>query len=131
MPVPARADGILYWFVVTTIPAGGAPLVVRRAWVDVPLPVRCPPPVEGPQPYLGHDVTRREIVRLIEDGIAVEPLDAIKALRLFGRDDAAQWWEHFFSTRPSAWGLVFRRPEGRLLPLRLAAMLHPELDGFD
>jgi len=125
------ASEILYWFRVTTTPAGGAPEKVRAQWVGTVLPVRRPPPIEGPDLHVGHDVMNRRVVNLIPDGVQVERDDALKALRFFGRHAVAAWWNDLFTTRPLAHSLVFRRDEGELLPVRMALMLHPELQGFD
>ena len=127
--VPQPGD-IVYWFRPKTTPTGGAPLAVRECWVGVPLPVRRPRPVEGPERFVGRDVLDRRIVRPIEDGVAVDPQDAIKALEHFGHDDAAGWWRELLRRRPATESFVFRRDEGELLPPRLALMLHPELEGF-
>ena len=130
-PISAgRAAPVLFWFRVTAVPSGGAPPEIRCQWVGVPLPVRRPRPVEGPQPHLGRDVVDRRIRRAISDGVVVEPPDALAALRLFDRSDAAAWWQAHLALRPLANGLVFRRHEGEFLPTRLAHMLHPELDDF-
>ena len=127
MPLPGE---IVYWFRPKTTPTGGAPLEIRTCWVGVPLPVRRPRPVEGPERFVGRDVIDRRIVRPIDDGIAVDPRDAIKALEHFGHDEAARWWRDLLRRRPATESLVFRRKEGELLPPRLALMLHPELEGF-
>ena len=125
-----RAAPVLFWFRVTAVPSGGAPPEIRCQWVGVPLPVRRPRPVEGPQAHLGRDVVDRRIRRAISDGVVVEPPDALAALRLFDRSEAAAWWQAQLASRPLANGLVFRRHEGEFLPTRLAHMLHPELDDF-
>ena len=40
LPVrPTVERGIAYWFRLTTVPVGGAPLDIRRRWIGVPLPV--------------------------------------------------------------------------------------------
>ncbi len=126
----ARAP-ILFWFRLATVPIGGAPREIRLRWVGIPLPVRRPRPIEGPQFHVGRDVVDRSIVRPIADGIVVEPRDAVAALRFFGRDEAAIWWEQHLTRRPMRTGLVFRRHEGEFLPPRLALMLHPELADFE
>src|SRR6478752_1667261 len=90
---PTVERGIVYWFRLTTTPVGGAPLDIRRRWIGVPLPVRRPRPVEGPESYLGLDVTDRRVERPITDGVAVDPVDAVAALRFFGELEAACWWE--------------------------------------
>src|ERR1700682_1641303 len=126
-----RRSPVLFWFRVTTVPAGGAPVEVRRQWVGVPPPVRRPRPVEGPQAHVGRDVADRRVVRMIGDGVVVEPEDGFAALRYFGRPEAAAWWEQHLASRPMTSGLVFRRHEGEFLPSRLAHMLHPELTDFE
>ncbi len=125
-----RAGAIVYWFLITTTPTGGAPEAVREAWVGIPLPVRRPRAVEGPEPHVARDVRDRRVT-FITDGVAVEPADAVKALRLFGRGDAAAWWESHVERHPMTVALVFRTSEGRLLPPSYASMRFPELEDFD
>jgi len=95
--------------------------------VGLPLPVRRPRPIEGPDARIGRDVADRSIVRMIPDGVVVETVDAQRILRLYGRDEAAEWWE----TRAPGPGLVFRIDEGRLLPPSLAVRLFPEIDDYE
>lgn len=95
--------------------------------MGLPLPVRRPRPVEGPDARVGRDVVDRSVVRVIPDGVVVETDDAQRILRLYGRDEAADWWEK----RAPGSGLVFRIHEGRLLPPSLAVRLFPEIDDFD
>jgi hypothetical protein len=127
---PTLEPGIVYWFRPTTVPVGGAPLHIRQRWIGVPLPVRRPRPVEGPESYVGRDVADRRIERQISDGVRVALDDAIAALRYFGEEDAADWWEDLIRRRPMTTALVFRRGEGELMPPRLAHLLHPELQDF-
>lgn len=122
---------ILYWFRIRTTPVGGAPEKVRAQWVGTLLPVRRPVPVEGPESYVGRDVMDRRVVTPIADGVAVDPDDALKALRLFDRHAVGAWWNDLLARRPLTTGFVFRRCEGELIPPRMALMLHPELDDFD
>jgi hypothetical protein len=122
-------EPIVYWFLVTSTPAGGAPKEVRDAWVGTLLPVRRPRPVEGPEAHVARDVRDRQ-VKLIADGVAVAPDDALRALRLFGRDGAVEWWESYFVQRTSTVALAFRTHEGRLLPPSYALMRFPELADF-
>lgn len=125
-----RADEeIVYWFRVTSTPVGGAPLAVRAQWVGVLLPVRRARPVEGPEPHLGLDVVDRR-PRPIADGVAVARDDVVAALVHFERPEAAAWWAEFLHRNPRTSHLVFRRAEGDLLPPRLAAMLHPEVEDY-
>lgn len=120
----------MYWFRPNTTPSGGAPIEIRECWVGVPLPVRRPRPVEGPERFVARDVLDRRIVKPIDDGIAVDPEDAIRALEHAGRSAAALWWRQLLQERANIASFVFRRDEGELLPPRLALMLHPDLDGF-
>lgn len=122
-------EGIIYWFLVTSTPVGGAPREVREDWVGVPLPVRRPRPIEGPEPHVAINVRDREVT-YISDGVAVAPHDAVRVLRLFGRDAAARWWESYLEARPATVALAFRTFEGRLLPPSYVRMRFPELDEF-
>ncbi|HEY2430713.1 MAG TPA: hypothetical protein VGI06_17395 [Acidimicrobiales bacterium] len=127
---PVGGGDIVYWFLITTIPSGGAPEEVRRRWVGVPLPVRRPRPIEGPEPHVGRNLADRQ-VRLIPDGVAVTPHDAFTALRLFDRADAAAWWEAHCAAHPEVIGFVFRAWEGQLMPPSYASLRFPEIDAFD
>lgn len=134
VPEPARPNldpGIAYWFRPTTVPMGGAPLYIRQAWIGVPLPVRHPRPVEGPEAYVGRDVIDRRIERPIPDGVWVDLHDAAATLRFFGEEEAAAWWEDLKRRRPMTAALVFRRHEGELMPPSLARLLHPELEDLE
>jgi hypothetical protein len=97
----------------------------------VPLPVRRPRPVEGPESYVGRDVVDRRIERPIPDGVWVDLGDAVAALRFFGEAEAAAWWEDLRRRRPMTAALLFRRDEGELMPPSLAFLLHPELEDFE
>jgi hypothetical protein len=131
-PATQKRDGdVVYWFRLTSVPVGGAPPDIRQRWVGVPLPVRRPRPIEGPESYLGRDVADRRIARPIPDGVSVDPIDAAAALRFFGEVEAAEWWEDLLRRRPMTTALVFRRSEGELMPPRLAYLLHPELADFE
>lgn len=131
-PATTKRDAdVVYWFRLTSVPVGGAPLDIRRRWVGVPLPVRRPRPVEGPESHVGRDVVDRRIERPIPDGVWVDVGDATAALRFFGEVEAAVWWEDFMRRRPMTSALVFRRNEGELMPPSLAFLLHPELEDFE
>jgi hypothetical protein len=125
---PGLDELIVYWFEPTVTPVGGAPLRIRESWVGVPLPVRRPRPVEGPEPHVGRDVSDTTVRRHVPDGVTVAVQDAIAALEYFERGEAASWWRGFAANRPASRTLLFRRWEGNLLPPRLALMLHPELE---
>lgn len=126
---PNRGE-ILYWFEVLAVPEGGAPREIRAQWVGVPLPVRQPRPMEGPDPRFGrdvHDIRRRTV---IPDGVVVEFEDALRALRLFGRDAAADWWAAWARSTGRSAALVFRTREGRLVPHGYVERRYPEVEGF-
>jgi hypothetical protein len=128
---PSGGKGeICYWFLVTSVPAGGAPAAIRSRWVGVPLPVRQPRPIEGPEAHVARNVRDRQVA-FIPDGVAVEPGDAVKALRWYGRLEAADWWEAHVRSHPATVALAFRAGEGQLLPVSLALMRFPELEDFD
>ena len=129
-PATKREDDVVYWFRLTSVPVGGSPLHIRERWIGVPLPVRRPRPIEGPESHLGRDVVDRRIERPIPDGVSVDVGDALAALRFFSEAEAADWWEDFLQRRPMTSALVFRRSEGDLMPPRLALLLHPELEDF-
>lgn len=120
---------IVYWFLVSRTPRGGAPLDIREAWIGLALPVRRPRPVEAPVPFVGRDVDS-DARKIIDDGVPVRGDDALMMLELFDRRDALVWWQEYFSHAGLHPNLVFRTDEGRLLPPSLATRLHPELDGF-
>jgi hypothetical protein len=117
---------IEYWWVPRVIPSGGAAEEIKKQWVDVPLPCRIPRP-EGPEVHLGHDVGSYESVHFVEDGVSISVEDAVKSLSLFGREDAADWWNLNYAGRD----LVFRINEGDILPNRSAETLLPGLERFD
>jgi hypothetical protein len=126
----AHAGEIVYWFLVTSTPIGGAPEHIRGQWVGVPLPVRRPRPVEGPEPHVARNIRDRR-VSVIPDGVAVAGPDALRALELFDRPEAAAWWSAHLATSPSTSALAFRTSEGRLMPPSFAVRRFPELDAFD
>jgi hypothetical protein len=129
-PLRPSSGDVLYWFEVTSVPEGGAPQEIRAEWVGVPLPVRRPRPVEGPDLKIGRDVQDLNRRKLIADGVVVEIADALSTLRLFGRETAADWWDRWSQSGPRAAALVFRTWEGRLLPSGYVGLLFPELDEF-
>ena len=130
-PKPDQAnDPILYWFLVTTTPVGGAPEAIRLQWQGVALPVRVPRPIEGPSSHVGIEIESRQR-RPIDDGVVILVDDALRSLRHFGRVPALAWWSEWFRTHPPLYHLVFRTHEGRLVPPSLAAALVPEIESFE
>jgi len=115
---------IQYWFILRT-----APDEIKQQWVDVPLPCRRPF-IEGHEPHIGQDVGMGfETLKLIEDGVAIEADDAIRALMLFERHDAASWWDDYCGGMGAT--LVFRANEGQALPVSAAERILPGLSDFD
>jgi len=123
-----RIRPIQYWFVIRTIPEGGAPLEIKKQWVDIPLPCR-QPFVEGNKEHVVYDVTDPELVKLVKDGVAVEAYDALAALMLFDRADAASWWNNYLEGMNET--LVFQASEGQLLSTHDAERILPGLSRFD
>lgn len=113
---------ISLWFIPDIIPEGGAPEKIKQQWVGVPLPVRkkniVSEDVVGDY-VVGANILDPTDVKLNEPMalVCVETLDAIKALRLADRRDAAEWWEYWFDNRSFVFGttLMFQASEGRLL----------------
>ncbi|MDB5175558.1 MAG: hypothetical protein JWM81_416 [Candidatus Saccharibacteria bacterium] len=97
-------------FTPTQVPESGAPEHIKQQWVDVPLPVR--------QSQIGRlavrfpDILTGE-VRDIDEPIGVAGIEAVHALWVAGRQEAAEYW-----TRYQLGLFVFRTYEGRLEPLK-------------
>lgn len=98
-------------FTLTQVPEGGAPDDIKAQWLGVPLPVRdkALEAASGKQIYFDL-ITQRMIENT--DSIPVQAFDAIVALRLASRVQAAQFWE---SNVPLLSELVFRGYEGDLI----------------
>jgi hypothetical protein len=132
VPGTEQADGpILYWFIVSITPQGGAPEEVRAQWNGVALPVRRPRPIEGPSSFRGRRIGAPEELLQIDDGVPVYLADALTALRHFDRELARSWWRDWFDRNPHRRSLVFRIHEGTLLPVGFAVVRYPELADFD
>jgi len=118
------------WYVVRTVPQGGAPDHIRTQWLDMPLPIRYDIH-EGPELHIGHNVADHSEASIVE-GVSIKPNDALKALRVFGRDEGAAWWEDYFdSYGQGSSGLVFRHDEGQLMSPDLLGRLLPGIEDFD
>src|SRR5688572_13434894 len=75
------------WFVPRFTPFGSAPLHIKEQWVDVPLPLRH---LTGePSVYFTHDLYDILDVDVIDEGVDVYAFDAVKALTIFGKHEAA------------------------------------------
>ncbi len=131
-PQPGEKPEVAFWFFIRSVPAGGAPRYIKEGWVNVPLPCRRPRG-EGPELHLGGDVDTGAL-DIVPDGVSIDADDAIKALRLFDRHEAADWWQSYmddcYGTAVGE-GLVFRAAEGHLVPPSMAHRLLPGLEDFD
>lgn len=117
------------WFVIRSVPKGSAPQSIKEQWVDVPVPLRYTP-IEAPTATIGHGVFSLADVVIIDDAISVESFDAIKALRLFGRSEAAEYWDDTLGSYGYP-GIAFRGNEGQLMPPDYIAGLLPGIEDFD
>ena len=121
---------ITAWFVPRVIPYGSAPEAIKEGWLDVPLPLRYDRPVEGADPTIGHSLESMLDVTILEDSASVNSNDAIKALRIFGRDEAAEWWEDYF--RGASAELAFAvEQEDQILPDGFLRLIMPGIEDFD
>jgi hypothetical protein len=126
--MPYNAE-IQAWFTIRSVPKGSAPQSIREQWVDVPVPLRYTP-IEAPAASIGHGVLSLADVIIIDDAISVESLDAIKALRLFGKQDAAEYWDDTLRSFGYP-GIAFRGNEGQIMPPGYIAGLLPGIEEFD
>lgn len=126
-PKPA----IRYWFFVRQLPYGRSPEEIRAGMVNIPMPVREPLPVEGPQSYVAGETDDLKDVHRVPDGVFVTWSDGAKSLRLFQRIVSAEWLEEFQTQNPQSEGMVFDRAEGEIIPSDLAERLVPGLEDFD
>lgn len=116
---PEYQEAVAQWFTPTTKPSGGAPEEIRAQWIGVSLPV-LKSNIVHPE-LIGDYVVGQNIfdptdvkVNEPEATVTVEAIDAFKALRDAGRDEAAEWWESWFETRHPMFGtrLIFQASEG-------------------
>lgn len=121
---------ITAWFIPRVTPYGGAPEEIKEGWVDVPLPLRYDRPAEGPDPMIGHDVNNILGVTILANSASVISTDAVKALRIFGRDEAADWWDGYFRGAPA--DLAFAvEPGDQILPDSFIRLVMPGIETFD
>jgi hypothetical protein len=115
-------EEIVRWFVPNKTPNGGAPEDVREQWVGVPIPVRRSDAESGAgivgDYLIGASVAEIRDVKVNEPNkiVTVNAIDAIKALTVAARHDAAVWWGNWFMTRHPMMGtkLMFGAHEGDL-----------------
>lgn len=116
------------WFVPRVTPYGSAPEHIKEQWVDVPLPIRYDRP-EAPEVHVGHAVDSVLDITVMADGVSISAMDALKALRVFDRQEAADWWEK----RLSPWSdLAFAvEAEDQIFPHDFMQRIMPGIEDFD
>lgn len=124
IPIPP----IESWFIARHLPDGEAPVSIRQQWIDVPLPVRYERPIEAPDPKSGGQIFSRKIV-VLEDAVVINVDDAIKALELFGKAEAAVWWGEL--PRRGLSNLVFDLQWGDWISNEFACRKFPQIKDFD
>lgn len=123
-------EKILEWWVPSVAPSGEAPADINDQWIGVPLPMRVDHLAEGASPHIGrHFITRR--FESLEDSIFIYSVDAIKALRLFERTEAADFWQSWLDRKVIFDGLRFNAKEGRRYPAELMSIRMPGIESFD
>lgn len=120
------------WFIVKSIPKGEVPVAIRASWLGVPLPVRD----IAPERLAGHDFlsgkTRLETHSgLYPLSVPVETADAIKALRLSSRHEAAEWWQMHLEEGVVSDRILFEANEGECFSLEEAQYQFPESQFFE
>ena len=116
------------WFVNRQVPFGDAPEHIKEQWVGIPLPLRQMRPSEAPDVHIGHGLRSMADVHIINDGMAVYTFDAVKALTLFGRDEAAEFWGRMLHPNQT---LLFDGSEGQLYPTPVIQRILPGIELFD
>lgn len=116
------------WFVPRTTPYGTAPEHIKEQWVGVPLPLRQLGSDETPRVSIGHDLGNVLGVHITENPANVYGADALKALRIFDRDEAADFWDAYVYPDDT---LTFRHKEGQFYPTAEIQRILPGIELFD
>ncbi len=130
----APGGEIRSWFVIRNQPFGAAPDEIKDQWIGVPLPLRYDRSQEAPITTMTADVNEVGPIGLyvVPDAIEVRTIDAIKALKLFDRSEAAKWWDDWSINRHGGYfSLTFQAREGDLVPPDYLRMLLPGIESFD
>lgn len=122
-----EVEPIQGWFVPRQVPDGAAPEQIREQWVDLPMPLRQISPDETPNITIGHDLGDMLSIH-VREGVDVYAFDAVKALRLFGKTSAAEFWE---SVLYPDQGLIFGAEEGQIYPTPIIQRILPGIEFFD
>jgi hypothetical protein len=118
------------WFVPRVVPYGSAPVSIKRQWVGLPLPIRYDRPIEAPEANFGHSVNNESQINILEDSVTIEVPDALKSLRIFGRDEAANWWQDYIDGRLAR--LIFAvENEDQIFPHDFMQRILPGIETFD
>lgn len=121
------------WFVPRVVPYGGAPEHIKQQWVDVPLPIRYDRPSEGPEPLVGKSVASLPgilTIEFLDDSVTINSVDAIKALKIFGKHEAAEWWERYYRGESGNLGFAIA-PEDEIVPASYLQIILPGIEEFD
>lgn len=116
------------WFIAQQLPDGEAPVFIRQQWINVPLPLRYERPIEAPDPKSTGQIFSREIV-VLKDAVVINTDDAIKALLLFGKAEAATWWDEL--RRRGLSNLIFDLQCGDWISNDFACRKFPQVKDFD
>jgi hypothetical protein len=104
---------VIAHFTITSTPQGGAPEEIKEQWIGVSLPVR--QRLLETQSVHFFDILTAEFKENLE-AVPVYGFDAVAALRVYGRDDAADFWaDNGFEFA----NLIFRAQEGDFVPVNV------------
>jgi hypothetical protein len=123
-----KLPNIQAWFVNRQVPIGDAPTDIKEQWVDVPLPLRQMSPHEAPTVHIGHGLESMLDVSIVNDGVAVYAVDAVKALALFARPEAAEFWQEMVDPYQV---LIFDGSQGQVYPPSAIQRILPGIETFD
>ncbi len=106
-----------YWYEPTVAPSGGDwPQLIKNQWIGTRLPVKSEEYIAPPKALPPPDTDLHTIVA-VAGFVKVEAQDAISALRLDGKGEAADFWVSV--AKVENWkenaGLYFRLDEGNLI----------------
>jgi hypothetical protein len=117
------------WFIPRVTPYGGAPEEIKKQWVDVPLPLRYIRS-EAPEGFIGETVGDPQQINILADSVTVEAVDALKALRVFGRTEAADWWDGYIGGRGADLGFAVETGD-QVLSANYLPRILPGIEDFD
>lgn len=130
-------QSIALWFTPNRVPAGSAPEHIKASWVGVPLPVRESNILDTDRTVMGYQLVGSVMdptdIKLVDprSTVKVSTEDAIKALRLFDKHNAADWWTLYFGEHIFDLNLIFQAVEGQLSTVNEILRKFPDLADFD